>query len=158
MALLLGIAVGGGGGGGRGEVRGLPGTGGGTRLARLSDVADMGSLPKYEDRLFSGDCTDPDVGIGGAAPEADLMGNGPGVSMPDSSADDLGGCIDASSSDSDPGPGEIGPEGGGGGTGRDSGGGGRGADVMAPGIGGAPDGRESGTMSAVALWITECDV
>lgn len=88
----------------------------------------MGSLPKYEERLASGDWTDPEDGIGGAAPEAVLIGNGPGVSTPDPSAEDFGGCIDASSSDSEPGPGERGPAGGGGGgTGRDSGGGGRGA-------------------------------
>lgn len=154
------MAVGGGGGGGRGEVNGLPGTGGGTRLARLSEVADVGSLPKYEDRLFSGGWTEPDVGIGGAPPVAVLMGKGPGVSMPDSSAEDLGGCIEASSSDSEPGPGESGPEGGGGGTGRDSGGGGtaRGADDMAPGIGGAPDGRDSGNMLAIAPRIIKCEV
>ena len=54
--LLGGACVGGGGGGGRGDVGPLSlGIGGGGRLARFSDVADIGSLLKYEDRLFSGD-------------------------------------------------------------------------------------------------------
>lgn len=73
------------------------------------------------------------------------MGIAPGVSAVDVSAEDNGGCIDASSSDSEPGPGDSGPAGGGGGTGRDSGGGGRGVGCDMPGIGGAPDGRESVT-------------
>ena len=47
FSLLGGAAVGGGGGGGLGEVGDVtcPGIGG-TRLDRLSDVAEGGSLPK----------------------------------------------------------------------------------------------------------------
>ncbi len=50
---------------------------------------------------------------------------GIGVSSPDMSVDERLACVDISSSDSDPGPGEVTARGGGGGTARDSTGGGR---------------------------------
>lgn len=144
---------GGGGGGGLGETIGLvPGIGG-TLLVRLSLGAVCGalsSLPKYDALLLWADC-------GGVASWRPGTGGGPvlmdsGVSAVGVCADLW--CIDISSSDSDPGPGERGVAatgGGGGGTGRDSGGGGpEGGRVVgrSPGTGGAPmdSGRSANTL------------
>jgi hypothetical protein len=109
-------------------VTSLPGTGGGTRLARLSEVAELGSPlpPKYEVRLMPGDCGVPRCGTGGA-----VVRMGKGVSTPDVSAEERLACMDISSSDSEPGPGESGTAaGGGGGTGRDSAAGARGVGLV----------------------------
>lgn len=70
---------------------------------------------------------------------------GKGVSMPDMSVEERLACDDSSSSDSEPGPGDITAAGGGGGTGRVSADGSRGG---APLLGGGGTGRDSMTQLA----------